>query len=92
MASRDLDTQKAISRAAVPHSILSGVGAPQGAEVPFTSIRDRAVPGSFKKGGKVKKTGWAKVHKGERIIPSRAARALTVKSKRRKKSRRRKTA
>jgi hypothetical protein len=92
MISRDLDTEKAVRHAAVPHSTLSGVGAPQGADVPFTAIRDRAVPGSFKKGGKVKKTGWAKVHKGERIIPSRAARALSVKSKKRKKAKRRKTA
>ena len=32
-----------------------------------------ARPVSFKKGGKVKKTGWAKVHKGERVIPANAA-------------------
>jgi len=33
-----------------------------------------AFPASFKHGGIVKKTGWAKVHKGEHITP--AARAL----------------
>jgi hypothetical protein len=32
-----------------------------------------AYPMSFKKGGRVKKTGWAKVHKGERVIPAGAA-------------------
>ena len=29
---------------------------------------DPATPGSFKRGGKVKKTGMAKVHKGERVL------------------------
>jgi hypothetical protein len=87
---RDLDTEKAVRHAAVPHSTLSGVGAPQGADVPFLAIRDRAVPGSFKKGGKVKKLGRAKVHKGERIIPSRAPRTLSVRSKKRRKAKRRK--
>jgi hypothetical protein len=88
--SRDLDTEKAVRHAAVPRSTLSGVGAPQGADVPFTAIRDRAVPGSFQKGGKLKKTGWTKVHKGERIIPSRAPRTLSVRSKKRRKAKRRK--
>lgn len=27
-----------------------------------------AEPSSYKKGGRVKKSGWAKVHKGERIV------------------------
>lgn len=30
-----------------------------------------ASPSTFKKGGKVKKTGWAKVHKGEKVIPAK---------------------
>ena len=28
----------------------------------------QAEPGSFKRGGKVRKTGYAKVHKGERVL------------------------
>jgi hypothetical protein len=41
-----------------------------------------AMPSAFKKGGKVKKTGWAKVHKGERVIPAgAAARAMGGKKK-----------
>jgi hypothetical protein len=42
-----------------------------------------AKPASYKKGGKVKKSGWALVHKGEKIIS--AARVL---GRRRKKARR----
>lgn len=29
-----------------------------------------AVPGSLQRGGKVKRGGWAKVHKGERVVPA----------------------
>lgn len=48
-------------------------------EVPTTHNRPSgpdahlAVPRMFKKGGKVKKTGYAKVHKGETIIPASPA-------------------
>ena len=35
-------------------------------------VRDMAMPRSFKKGGKVKKTGWAKVHKGETVVPAKS--------------------
>ena len=28
----------------------------------------KAIPGSFKHGGKVRKTGFAKVHKGEEVL------------------------
>lgn len=44
-----------------------------------------AEPMKFKKGGKVKKTGWAVVHKGERVIPA-AARAMGGPKKRNKKT------
>jgi hypothetical protein len=33
-----------------------------------------AEPASYKKGGDVLKTGWAKIHKGERIVPARRRR------------------
>jgi len=45
--------------------------------------RRLARPSEYSKGGKVKRTGWAKVHKGERIL--RAAQVLG--RKRRKKKR-----
>jgi hypothetical protein len=35
-----------------------------------------AVMPEFAKGGKVKKTGLAKVHKGELVIPAKTAKAL----------------
>lgn len=33
-------------------------------------MQPMAVPQSFKKGGVVKKSGWATLHKGERVIPA----------------------
>jgi hypothetical protein len=40
-----------------------------------------ALPPAFQKGGRVKRTGWAKVHKGERVVPA-AASALGAGKKR----------
>jgi hypothetical protein len=34
----------------------------------YQPTEDRAIPSSLRKGGKVKKTGYAKVHKGERML------------------------
>lgn len=34
----------------------------------YQPTEDRAVPSSLRKGGKIKKTGLAKVHKGERVL------------------------
>jgi hypothetical protein len=31
-----------------------------------------ALPATFRRGGRVKRTGWAKVHKGEKVIPAGA--------------------
>ena len=41
---------------------------------PFTPEGAEALarPKEFKKGGIVRKTGWAKVHKGEKIVPANA--------------------
>lgn len=36
-----------------------------------------AKPGAYKKGGKVKKTGIAKVHKGEVVMPKKTVRKKT---------------
>jgi hypothetical protein len=44
-----------------------------------------AVPRTFKKGGVVRETGWAKVHKGEKVIPA-AGRAMGGKKKKKVKS------
>lgn len=51
--------------------------------------RRLARPESFKKGGTVKKTGWALVHKGERVLTMRAAAVLATKIRRRKRKRKR---
>ena len=40
-----------------------------------------AQPPSFKKGGKVKKTGMAKVHRGEVVLTAREAKGRTKSSK-----------
>jgi hypothetical protein len=42
-----------------------------GGPTPVFTGSPLAQPASFKKGGKVKKTGWAKVHKGETVIPKK---------------------
>ena len=34
----------------------------------YQPTEDRAVPSSLRKGGKIKKTGYAKVHRGERVL------------------------
>lgn len=42
---------------------------------------DPATPGSFKYGGKVKKTGKARVHKGERVLTKKQARKYDSKKR-----------
>ena len=44
-----------------------------------------AQPTYFKKGGKVEKTGWAKVHKGETIKPAKNAAGRAMGGKKAKK-------
>ena len=39
----------------------------------------RSKPGSYKKGGKVKKTGMAKVHKGERVLTKKQTKKFDAK-------------
>ncbi len=57
-----------------PRAVISGGGYnPSGLVGPDRVDTGLAMPSAFKKGGKVKKTGWAKVHKGEKIIPAGAA-------------------
>ncbi len=51
-----------------------------------------AKPSSFKKGGKVRKTGMAKVHKGEKVLTATQAKMCAGKSKNAKKSSARKRA
>ncbi len=41
---------------------------------------DRPIPG-YKRGGKVKKTGLAKVHKGERVLTKKQAKKFKFKGK-----------
>jgi len=40
-----------------------------------TAWKMMAKPGSFKEGGKVRKTGYAKVHKGEKVLTAAEAKA-----------------
>lgn len=40
-----------------------------------------ALPATFRRGGRVKRTGWAKVHKGETVVPAAAASMGAGKSK-----------
>jgi hypothetical protein len=39
-----------------------------------TQLSPMAEPSSFRKGGRVKKTGFAKVHRGEVVVPKKRAR------------------
>lgn len=58
-------------------------------EKPITGLQ-MAIPRTFRHGGRVKRGGWAKLHKGERVIPARA-RALGAGKKRRTKRKSKKT-
>lgn len=46
-----------------------------------TNPAKMASPSGFKKGGKVKKSGMAKVHKGELVLTAREAKGRTKSSK-----------
>lgn len=48
-----------------------------------TPLSPMAEPNSFKKGGRVKKGGWARVHKGEVVVPKRAKKRGKKSAKRR---------
>lgn len=47
-----------------------------------------AAPGSFKRGGWVRRTGYAKVHKGEFVLTRKAAKRYKKKRRTRRRSRR----
>ena len=64
---RNLDTQRALATAKIPRGTEV-----RDSQVPHQEFYPQqkallAQPSSFNRGGKVKKTGWAKVHKGEKI-------------------------
>ena len=52
------------------------------------AAKGAAKPSSFKKGGKVRKTGVAKVHKGEIVLTASEAKSCAKSKKRGKKSNR----
>jgi hypothetical protein len=54
---------------------------------PISQARSLASPSEYSKGGKVKKSGWAKVHKGERVLSRRAAHILGGKGRVKRKRR-----
>jgi hypothetical protein len=74
---RDLDLTAALATA--PPSVAESI---RRANIPHEKIP------SYKRGGVVRKTGLAKVHKGERVISARAARVLGGAKKTRKPKRR----
>lgn len=45
----------------------------------YKAAQPQAQPNSYKKGGKVKKTGQAKVHKGERVLTTKQSRTFEKK-------------
>jgi hypothetical protein len=49
-----------------------GLGLPGQVQPPMPG----AVPGAFKRGGRVKKTGMAKVHKGEKVLTAKQAKSM----------------
>jgi hypothetical protein len=51
----------------------------------FNPEQYRARPGSYKRGGKVKKSGLALLHKGERVLTRRAAKVLAKRSRKKRK-------
>jgi hypothetical protein len=55
------------SQAKVPAQAMKGLGAKTVGVKPM----GLASPRAFKKGGKVKKTGMALVHKGEKVVPKK---------------------
>ncbi len=87
---RDVQTDRAMAAPTTQKSMRQSILA---SGVPFKSIAqaispksgltasDLAVPSDYSKGGVVKKTGWAKVHKGERIRARSAAQILGGKGK-----------
>ncbi len=90
---RDLDTARAMDAPTTQKSMRRSI---QGANVPFTPISlaispksGLAVPSEYSKGGVVKKSGWAKLHKGERVLSRAAARVLGGKNKKTSKRKRR---
>lgn len=78
---RDLDLDKAL-RSAPPDVAGSIRQAVASGQIPFQRIPE------YKRGGVVRKTGLAKVHKGERITSARAARILDGAKKGRRPGRR----
>lgn len=45
--------------------------------------RYAAIPSSLKKGGKIKKTGYAKVHKGEKVLTKKQAKRQSKRGRKR---------
>jgi hypothetical protein len=77
--------------------VLGGRVGPEKPDQPFGTamrpVRDApspgvrmALPATFRRGGRVKRTGWAKVHKGEHILTKGAAASLGAGKKKAPKS------
>lgn len=79
------------------NSISGNPGGMHGPDSSLGSVRPVGVrgvpvlarPSFFKKGGKVKKTGWAKVHKGETVVPAKHEGTRRIMSSGKKKTKKR---
>jgi hypothetical protein len=74
---------KSIATAKTPHGTEQSI---RNAGLPHQSLTPEqsavlARPKAFKRGGKVKKSGWAKVHKGEKIVRGAAGRVMVGRKK-----------
>ena len=64
---------------------LTGSGSPKQEKVDAAKLEEpKAVPSEYEHGGKVRKTGRAKVHKGERVLTKRQARKYEKRKRARK--------
>lgn len=56
-----------------PKPVLGAPARPVTTRKTITPGVRMALPATLRRGGRVKRTGWAKVHKGEKVIPAAAA-------------------
>ena len=55
---------------------LQGIGMGTAIRGYEKGLKKKKIVGSYKKGGKIKKTGLAKVHKGERVLNKKQAQSF----------------
>jgi hypothetical protein len=65
--------------APIDKATLGGIQSKQSDVNAYKAVNPEAKPNSFKKGGKVKRSGVAKVHKGERVLTTKQTKAFDKK-------------